>query len=163
MIRRPPRSTRTDTLFPYTTLFRSLCHGGIHDLEIPRHTPAGAELRRIPQVAITQSAPSGRYSGQLANGIAAVSAAVPAAADVGLQVLKDGGNAFDAAVAAALVETVWLPMKCGLAGDVVALLQRAGGPVEALLALGLGHPGPHHGARPQADRKDAVGGKSGSD
>src|SRR3546814_5732059 len=27
MIRRPPRSTRTDTLFPYTTLFRS-CHFG---------------------------------------------------------------------------------------------------------------------------------------
>src|SRR3546814_1251595 len=29
MIRRPPRATRTDTLFPYTTLFRSLFqHGG---------------------------------------------------------------------------------------------------------------------------------------
>src|SRR3546814_3664744 len=27
MIRRPPRSTRTDTLFPYTTLFRS--HSGL--------------------------------------------------------------------------------------------------------------------------------------
>src|SRR3546814_9039972 len=27
MIRRPPRSTRTDTLFPYTTLFRSLPAG----------------------------------------------------------------------------------------------------------------------------------------
>src|SRR3546814_4479256 len=27
MIRRPPRSTRTDTLFPYTTLFRSLTYG----------------------------------------------------------------------------------------------------------------------------------------
>src|SRR3546814_11301108 len=27
MIRRPPKSTRTDTLFPYTTLFRS-SHGG---------------------------------------------------------------------------------------------------------------------------------------
>src|SRR3546814_10267405 len=26
MIRRPPRSTRTDTLFPYTTLFRSVDH-----------------------------------------------------------------------------------------------------------------------------------------
>src|SRR3546814_20475951 len=26
MIRRPPRSTRTDTLFPYTTLFRSFGH-----------------------------------------------------------------------------------------------------------------------------------------
>src|SRR3546814_2768811 len=30
MIRRPPRSTRTDPLFPYTTLFRSTgyCYGG---------------------------------------------------------------------------------------------------------------------------------------
>src|SRR3546814_179325 len=28
MIRRPPRSTRTDTLFPYTTLFRSLRANG---------------------------------------------------------------------------------------------------------------------------------------
>src|SRR3546814_10028883 len=28
MIRRPPRSTRTDTLFPYTTLFRSAGAGG---------------------------------------------------------------------------------------------------------------------------------------
>src|SRR3546814_3643049 len=28
MIRRPPRSTRTDTLFPYTTLFRSVGAGG---------------------------------------------------------------------------------------------------------------------------------------
>src|SRR3546814_1127391 len=27
MIRRPPRSTRTDTLFPYTTLFRSQSRG----------------------------------------------------------------------------------------------------------------------------------------
>src|SRR3546814_1132211 len=34
MIRRPPISTRTDTLFPYTTLFRSIrvvffCHGTV--------------------------------------------------------------------------------------------------------------------------------------
>src|SRR3546814_10470789 len=28
MIRRPPRSTRTDTLFPYTSLFRSHCFLG---------------------------------------------------------------------------------------------------------------------------------------
>src|SRR3546814_19458531 len=28
MIRRPPRSTRTDTLFPYTTLFRSILTTG---------------------------------------------------------------------------------------------------------------------------------------
>src|SRR3546814_4419863 len=30
MIRRPPRSTRTDTLFPYTTLFRSLDGGAAY-------------------------------------------------------------------------------------------------------------------------------------
>src|SRR3546814_11498903 len=35
MIRRPPRSTRTDTLFPYTTLFRSL---GAE--EVPRAEPS---------------------------------------------------------------------------------------------------------------------------
>src|SRR3546814_6526515 len=35
MIRRPPRSTRTDTLFPYTTLFRS------------RHRPEGGPARGI--------------------------------------------------------------------------------------------------------------------
>src|SRR3546814_11076441 len=36
MLRRPPRSTRTDTLFPYTTLFRAVpqgqcggCRGGV--------------------------------------------------------------------------------------------------------------------------------------
>src|SRR3546814_18467610 len=29
MIRRPPRSTRTDTLFPYTTLFRSTARGSV--------------------------------------------------------------------------------------------------------------------------------------
>src|SRR3546814_20621813 len=32
MIRRPPRSTRTDTLFPYTTLFRSALYGGKIDV-----------------------------------------------------------------------------------------------------------------------------------
>src|SRR3546814_6207727 len=31
MIRRPPRSTRTDTLFPYTTLFRSLSDHAVND------------------------------------------------------------------------------------------------------------------------------------
>src|SRR3546814_13014550 len=38
MIRRPPRSTRTDTLFPYTTLFRSRSAlvQGRHRLPTPR-------------------------------------------------------------------------------------------------------------------------------
>src|SRR3546814_16126851 len=33
MIRRPPRSTRTDTLVPYTTLFRSALCAGLLDLQ----------------------------------------------------------------------------------------------------------------------------------
>src|SRR3546814_7798736 len=37
MIRRPPRSTRTDTLFPYTTLFRSRS-GCKRAAVVPRHS-----------------------------------------------------------------------------------------------------------------------------
>src|SRR3546814_3454263 len=37
MIRRPPRSTRTDTLFPYTTLFRSLLAVGDEQAGPPRY------------------------------------------------------------------------------------------------------------------------------
>src|SRR3546814_11557920 len=40
MIRRPPRSTRTDTLFPYTTLFRSVQAGR----EARGQHPAAAEI-----------------------------------------------------------------------------------------------------------------------
>src|SRR3546814_1637642 len=36
MIRRPPRSTRTDTLFPYTTLFRSISADRIRAIEARR-------------------------------------------------------------------------------------------------------------------------------
>src|SRR3546814_3059604 len=38
MIRRPPRSTRTDTLFPYTTLFRSLGLGAKESLRFSSHS-----------------------------------------------------------------------------------------------------------------------------
>src|SRR3546814_13959198 len=50
MIRRPPRSTRTDTLFPYTTLFRSLELVADHaDVVVgvrPRRMPR--QLRDLP-------------------------------------------------------------------------------------------------------------------
>src|SRR3546814_11926223 len=44
MIRRPPRSTRTDTLFPYTTLFRSTCWGS-GDVEIADAPERGEDIR----------------------------------------------------------------------------------------------------------------------
>src|SRR3546814_12570373 len=56
MIRRPPRSTRTDTLFPYTTLFRSRQHverGERHDRDHAQDrdprlaAPECADLRKI--------------------------------------------------------------------------------------------------------------------
>src|SRR3546814_2438887 len=40
MIRRPPRSTRTDTLFPYTTLFRSRAVR-LEPCQLARHSRAG--------------------------------------------------------------------------------------------------------------------------
>src|SRR3546814_19991878 len=46
MIRRPPRSTRTDTLFPYTTLFRAQAIfrlGGRIDQRTGAGDPAGAD------------------------------------------------------------------------------------------------------------------------
>src|SRR3546814_16204619 len=50
MIRRPPRSTRTDTLFPYTTLFRSVERAqrklSIDEASVKPH-PVGTNLRHI--------------------------------------------------------------------------------------------------------------------
>src|SRR3546814_20383734 len=45
MIRRPPRSTRTDTLFPYTTLFRSALYAPV--------VPAG--LHRAPSIRVAEA------------------------------------------------------------------------------------------------------------
>src|SRR3546814_970104 len=46
MIRRPPRSTRTDTLFPYTTLFRSRLVAAQRDLELPHRGGRGQLVLR---------------------------------------------------------------------------------------------------------------------
>src|SRR3546814_19626139 len=51
IIRRPPISTRTDTLFPYTTLFRSL-HCILHALQHRR-----ARLAAFKAVAVGQDGP----------------------------------------------------------------------------------------------------------
>src|SRR3546814_10524876 len=49
MIRRPPRSTRTDTLFPYTTLFRSYRSAlpfAVHHAQAKHHSHACRSARR---------------------------------------------------------------------------------------------------------------------
>src|SRR3546814_9068487 len=57
MIRRPPRSTRTDTLFPYTTLFRSArrpqlveAHIAVHDVAAGKPELAFEPLGRQPRL-----------------------------------------------------------------------------------------------------------------
>src|SRR3546814_11554395 len=49
MIRRPPRSTRTDTLFPYTTLFRS-SGGDPLSLSTPKLAELTSALGELPQL-----------------------------------------------------------------------------------------------------------------
>src|SRR3546814_4587816 len=72
MIRRPPISTRTDTLFPYTTLFRSP-HGPSRPRaggcraqgpDLPRSRRALTEPRPAPAVALDAD-PSDRQHGAL--------------------------------------------------------------------------------------------------
>src|SRR3546814_14994211 len=96
MIRRPPRSTRTDTLFPYTTLFRSrlraprsaaarcrranscakeTCRGGLLARcgDAPRSLSAGAPggcVMRVALCAATYRRPEGL--GRLLDGLAAL-------------------------------------------------------------------------------------------
>src|SRR3546814_1764619 len=64
MIRRPPRSTRTDTLFPYTTLFRSHAHHheGFGDAgrRGPRHP---RQVRRDPRHPSLDPQPEARRGG----------------------------------------------------------------------------------------------------
>src|SRR3546814_20235102 len=55
MIRRPPRSTRTDTLFPYTTLFRSPC-GSI---------TGAPQIRASEVIAEIEASPRGAYTGAI--------------------------------------------------------------------------------------------------
>src|SRR3546814_6733527 len=104
MIRRPPRSTRTDTLFPYTTLFRSphfaQCTAvvGRHDLDelAARGFPvaqdfAGAETAGVAEVVFDETAQDGRVG----FAFAAALRAVPVFAPVRRMLLAVRGDGFE--------------------------------------------------------------------
>src|SRR3546814_15162413 len=57
MIRRPPKSTRTDTLFPYTTLFRSTGHR----LDRPERTRRPAPPPMITRLSQSRLALTGLF------------------------------------------------------------------------------------------------------
>src|SRR3546814_2072215 len=54
MIRRPPRSTRTDTLFPSTTLFRSGFHAEAFSAAEVRHGPMALVGKGFPVLLLAQ-------------------------------------------------------------------------------------------------------------
>ncbi|GAB3238235.1 gamma-glutamyltransferase [Kineosporia babensis] len=93
--------------------------------------------------------------------LGAVAAGSRTAAGIGLAALLEGGNAFDAVVAACLAETVALPSKCGLAGDVVALYVRAGDEAPtSMISLGGAAAGLYEAAAAQGWKVPATGGLS---
>src|SRR3546814_17051088 len=74
MLRRPPRSTRTDTLFPYTTLFRSVSISApvatLDSIEHVMHQPGACgrimlseEAVHAKFVAVAQITPTKCYAG----------------------------------------------------------------------------------------------------
>lgn len=67
-----------------------------------------------------------------------IAAQHPLVSATGLRVLADGGNAIDAAVAAALVGTVVLPSRCGIGGDLFAVAASADGSGDRLAFHGSG-------------------------
>jgi gamma-glutamyltranspeptidase / glutathione hydrolase len=67
-----------------------------------------------------------------------VAAAHPLTVATGLAVLQGGGNAVDAAVAAALVAGVVMPEMCGLGGDLFAIVHAPGGAGTPAAILGSG-------------------------
>lgn len=67
---------------------------------------------------------------------AMVAAAHPAIVDAGLQIMHQGGNAFDIAVASGLAASVVMPEMCGLGGDLFAVFSQAGSQPKAIQASG---------------------------
>src|SRR3546814_5304796 len=62
MIRRPPRSTRTDTLFPYTTLFRSPGADRVHMAHVRQVDGVDRTLYRVQPVGQVMQAGDGQIA-----------------------------------------------------------------------------------------------------
>src|SRR3546814_15358275 len=91
MIRRPPRSTRTDTLFPYTTLFRSFGNHYAADPADYRASPLDFPAEGLPPTLLITA---------------------------GLDPLRDQGRAYAAKLIKAGVPTTYREAKGNIHGDI---------------------------------------------
>src|SRR3546814_9409203 len=120
MIRRPPRSTRTDTLFPYTTLFRSTGCGTAWSRAscAPMRATRPASLEKESSSAGTADAPRPRPT------------------------MTDGAGSISLEIAVSLHDTAWLDGCAGLekrsraaASAVLRHLKVEDGPLELSLVF----------------------------
>ena len=79
--------------------------------------------------------PSRRYAVYAPRGMCATSNHL--AAQAGLDMLKQGGNAFDAAIAAAACLTVLEPQSNGAGSDAFAIFSQKGGPLHGMNSTGV--------------------------
>src|SRR3546814_11950692 len=141
MFRRPPRSTRTATLFPYTTLFRAP-----EDSEAPRRAAASAtlwqrRLRWLRQIKIGRTVALILLVGGLSSGIATFVAmtgnlsAASNARHILLLLLADLVISLGlAALIARRLAILWIERKKGRAGS------RLHGPLVPLFSVVAGGP-----------------------
>jgi gamma-glutamyltranspeptidase / glutathione hydrolase len=88
------------------------------------------DVQRIQQAPVTRSGDAQRFQWNLPYGLRriptfarnVVTTTQPLAAQAGLEMLRQGGNAVDAAVATAITLTVVEPVSCGLGGDGLAIV-----------------------------------------
>src|SRR3546814_17800077 len=103
MIRRPPKATRTDTLFPYTTLFRSIADNEVQPVAIEGSRKLG--LVRVELIAFTD--PNNGLGARLVCGKARSDADIE-----NFKILGDAGDIYTGHAFRGLVTEDILQLQC---------------------------------------------------
>src|SRR3546814_18929229 len=105
MIRRPPRSTRTDTLFPYTTLFRSLQRKGVEERQrflvapIELQSPTREGICSVTEIILTDKAPRTKIHRETAYVDLGIRAVAHCVIQIGSDISLDQFERVDVAIA----------------------------------------------------------------
>jgi len=94
---------------------------------------SGLQLGRRAWLLVTLLIISGVHAAELAPGKSAIASAHPLATQAGLDILKQGGNAFDAAIAVTAALAVVEPQSSGLGGGGLYLIHRAADGLDTMI------------------------------